>query len=152
MNDSRRLGGRAALKRLIKPICYITFRKLRTRGSWVQLLPGAPNKQRVAAMQPFLFWAGSTPVLRFASSRGCCGSQAAHKIGEGDPEMGVQPNCTVLRPTERSVEPRQPQRPAQAHLSTTAFSVCAQSRKKYSPKQRAQPMVYISQVWGTKYG
>ena len=29
--------------------------RLRTRGSWVQVLPGAPDNQRVAAMQPFLF-------------------------------------------------------------------------------------------------
>jgi hypothetical protein len=30
--------------------------------------------------------------------------------------------------------------------------VRAQSRKAYSAKQRAKPMAYISQAWGTKYG
>src|ERR1700738_2233084 len=29
--------------------------ELRTRGSWVRILPGAPNNQRVADMQPFFF-------------------------------------------------------------------------------------------------
>lgn len=33
-------------------------RKLRTRESWVQVLPGGPNSQRVAAMQPSSFVAG----------------------------------------------------------------------------------------------
>jgi hypothetical protein len=45
-----------------------------------------------------------------------------------------------------------PEYRAPGRLPPQSPSQRAQSLKTYSPKQRAQPMEYISHVWGTKYG
>jgi hypothetical protein len=52
MRQSRRGGGRFDDLRI--PV-WSKYSGSTNQGSWVQVLPGAPDNQRVAAIQPFLF-------------------------------------------------------------------------------------------------